>query len=117
MSPRLFCGALKCHGKYLISVTKSGKVVQGLALSPEDRGFSACCMFTRLFPYVSPFDELPSCQGCTQPPLALSPEGSSSAPETPLRYKTVHDEQMDGIIMLTENRKHKNSLVYFDIRG
>lgn len=78
----------------------------GVSTVPRGQGlFCACCIFTRLFPHVSAFDELPSCQGCTPPPpLALSPEGSSSAPETPLRYKTVHDEQMDGIIMLLDQK-------------
>lgn len=60
-----------------------------------------------LFPYVNPFDELPTCQGCTLLPLAFSPEGSSSAPETPLRYKTVDDEGMDGIIMLLDPKQEK----------
>lgn len=73
-------------------------------------------MCTRLFPYVRPFDELPTCQGCTPPPLAFSPEGSSSAPETPLRYKTADDEWMDGIIMLLD-QKQKTSLAYVDISG
>lgn len=115
MSPKLFCGALKCQIANVCYKKWEGGA--GVSAPPRGQGlFSACCMCTRLFPYVRPFDELPTCQGCTPPPLAFSPEGSSSAPETPLRYKTADDERMDGIIMLLD-RKQKTSLAYIDIRG
>lgn len=92
MSPKLFCGALKCQIANVCYTKWEG----GAGVSaPPPRGqglFCACCMCTRLFPYVGPFDELLTCQGCTPPPLAFSPEGSFSAPETPQRYKTADDE-------------------------